>query len=581
MRRRYPALTELKVFHDIEIKDFGQACVSFYSVPHGLEFAVARSLNIHGLCRCFPSTRGNPERFPPGFRHDLNADLASEVAKKLLEEDYLSALRFSSGRPAKVTIPAAAQESTVGTPRDLDDARRRARSVGAMIRPSLLGSFPELEWLHDYQRVGVDWLVRRSSAILADDMGLGKTAQAISALRMSFNSRPMNTALIVCPRQLLANWENELKLWAPELSWTRLTPPVRWRSQAWTGLFNRVHAIITNYEQLGSLHELDAELTFSVAILDEAHRLRNSTAQVTDNLRRITRERTWAITGTPLERAPSDLWTILSIVEPRRFNIAYLPPSEESLRARARPYILRRMKRDFLPNLPPEIHEHEVIELLPEQRNTYESTLARFRTARDEDQLAILNELRALCDFDTVSGKSAKLERTLDILKAVKSNGEKAVVFSYMLRPLDVLGEYLDKERDSYVHIRGQQTVEEREHALMRFNADEGVSFLLASTRVGGEGLNLVQANHVVFLNRWWNPSANRQAKDRVSRMGQQRTVIVHSFTCRNTVEELLDEIIAEKVRLTDSIVEAIARPANESSILREITDRMCEDDRG
>ena len=575
MEKIQSELRELKVFHDIVIKEFGQACVSFRSVAHGVEVAVSCCLDIHDPNSCTLSTHGDLVRFPSVFRHDLDADLASAIATKLLKEDHLLALRFSSGRLAKVTVPASSQESIVGSPRDLDDVRRRARTLGAMIRPCLQGSFPELERLHDYQKVGVDWLVGKSSAVLADDMGLGKTIQAITALRMSFNRRPLNTALIVCPRQLLANWESELKVWAPELSWSRLTPPTRWRTRAWTVLFNRIHLIITNYEQLGAILDEGFDPSFSVVVLDEAHRLRNSAAQVTNHLRRITRDRTWALTGTPIERSPSDLWTILSIVEPRRFNVAYIPTSEESVKARARPYTLRRMKRDFLPTLPPEIQEHEIIELLPQQRKAYDRALVRFKTSPDRELLAWLNKLRTLCDFDSESGQSAKLERIIDILRAVKANGEKAVVFSYLLGPLDMIGTWLDEEQLEYAHIRGEQTIDERELALVRFNRDEAVSFLLASTRVGGEGLNLVEANHVVFVNRWWNPSANRQAKDRVSRIGQERTVVVHSFTCRDTVEEVLDDIIAEKDRMTHVIVEAMATPAGAAPLIREIAMRL------
>ena len=349
--------------------------------------------------------------------------------------------------------------------------------------------------------------------LLADDMGLGKTAQAVSALRLCFRERPLNSALVICPKQLMANWEIEIANWAPELSWSRLTPPIRWRTNAWKGLFNRVHVLITNYEQAGSLAEIGPERRFSAIILDEAHRVRNATSQVTSDLRGIDRDRTWALTGTPLERAPSDVWTILSIVEPRRFNLINMPRSEDALRARARPYVLRRMKRDFLPGLPPEIEEHEVIELLPKQKAAYDRSLERFRSAPEEALLAELNQLRALCDLDPESGQSAKLERIMDILRAVASDGEKAVVFSQQLRPLDVLGQMLGRAGIGYVHLRGEQSVYERENALTQFVRGADISFLLASTRVGGEGLNLVEANHVVFVNRWWNPSANNPGK--------------------------------------------------------------------
>ena len=476
------------------------------------------------------------------------------------------------GQMVRVLVPKTDPSSVTGSPATLADVRRRTQSLGAFIRPCLLGPLTGLDRLHEYQRDGVAWLASKHAAILADDMGLGKTAQAIASLRISFRGGPLNSALVLCPKQLMANWERELATWAPELSWSRVTVPSGWRSAAWKNLFNRVHVLITNYEQASLFQELGSEFQFSSVVLDEAHRVRNASANVTSYLRNIHAERTWALTGTPLERAPSDLWTILSIVEPRRFNVVRPPQSEETLRARLRPYILRRMKRDYLPQLPPEISEHETIELLPKQRQAYDFAVARIRSASENDLLAGLNELRALCDLDQRSGQSAKLDRTISILQDVASNNEKAVVFSHLLSPLDTLAEMLKQQGMPYVQIRGEQSVEEREKVLFQFDSDESTPFLLASTRVGGEGLNLVGANHVIFINRWWNPSANNQAKDRVSRMGQERTVVIHSFTCRNTIEEALDDILEEKTRLAENIVGSLADPMDDPSIRQELT---------
>ena len=434
---------------------------------------------------------------------------------------------------------------------------------------------PGLDLLHEYQRAGVEWLAGRSAAVLADDMGLGKTAQAITALRFTFNKQPQNTALVLCPKQLLANWEQEFTRWAPELSWVRLTPPLRWRTQAWRGLFNRAHVLITNYEQATALHELTPEQRLSTIVLDEAHRVRNATANVTSDIRGIRRDRTWALTGTPLERAPSDVWTILSIVEPRRFNLARIPQSAESMKARARPYVLRRMKKDYLVGVPPELDAHETLELLPKQRVAYELALKSFRAAPVSQLLAGLTKLRQICDLDDQSGESAKIERIVEVLRTVSSNSEKAVVFSHLLSPLAKLQNIIRQSGLTCVQLNGHQTLQEREAVLDRFQRDSTISTLLASTRVGGEGLNLVEANHVIFVNRWWNPSANHQAKDRVSRMGQLRTVVVYSFTCRDTVEEVLDEIIEDKERLATTIVESLSDPVSNVSVMQEVARRL------
>ena len=566
----------MRTFHNIQIEDYGQGCVTFRDTERGVEIDVFRCLDWHET-RIRETDVGDDEskHLSPPFRNDIDAELASAIAWRILTTDSLAVSKLQIGRAVKVIVPKLPPRSIQGSPQTLADIRQRAQSLGAMIRPCLLDANLHLDLLHEYQQIGVEWLASRSGAILADDMGLGKTAQAISALRKLFSERPLNSTLIICPKQLMANWENELMRWAPDLSWSRLTPPARRRGETWNGLFNHVHVMITNYEQVSSIEEWGANFRFSALVLDEAHRVRNATAQVTYHLRSIIRDRTWALTGTPLERAPSDVWTILSIVEPRRFNLALMPKSEESLRSRARPYVLRRMKRDFLPGLPPEIEEHETIELLPKQRASYDQAEARFRAAPDHELLAALNVLRALCDADQDTGQSSKLERIADILQTVASNDEKAVVFSHLLGPLDMLGRILDRIGIGYLQLRGEQSLQDRERAIARFEQDPTISALLASTRVGGEGLNLVKANHVVFMNRWWNPSANNQAKDRVSRMGQTRTVIVYSFTCRDTVEELLDEIIREKGRLSETIVGSLVDPVHDASVLYEVADRL------
>ena len=565
----------MQTFHSIPIDDYGQVCIAFKGIAQGVEIVASQGIEPHESSDCAVCEVDESEVLFPIFRNDIDSSLAGAVVKKILTADSLAASRFRFGRLVKVIVPVTPPRSIKGSLYTLGDARQRTQPLGMIIRPCLLASLPGIENLHEYQQVGVEWLAGRSAAVLADDMGLGKTAQAISALRRLFSRSPLNSALVVCPKQLMANWEDELAKWAPELSWSRLTAPTRWREQAWESLFNRVHLIITNYEQISSIHTFASDFQFSTVILDEAHRVRNANARVTSDLRGIARDRTWALTGTPFERAPSDVWTILSVVEPRRFNLTRMRRSEESIRARARPYVLRRMKRDLLPSLPPEIDEHETTELLPKQRDAYNRALTGFRTASDHDRLAKLNELRSLCDFDKESGQSAKLERIVDILHAVVLSGEKAVVFSHLLYPLDMLGQLLDLTSMGYIQLRGDQSILEREQAVAQFNQNVATSFLLASTRVGGEGLNLVEANHVVFVNRWWNPSANNQAKDRVSRMGQTRTVTVHSFTCRDTVEELLDEIIAEKGRLADIIIESLADPTSHPSVLNEVSVRL------
>ena len=462
----------MQVVHQTPVEGYGLACVAFKTAARGVEVVVSRPSSEHILGHCIVETQGDSKSLPTGFRRGIDPNLAGAVAQRILVADSLASSRFEDSQPTTVQIPLLPPQSSMGSPRSLGEVRRKAQSIGALVRPCLLSSLPGLDMLREYQRTGVEWLTGRSAAILADDMGLGKTAQAITALRFTFHKRPQNTALVLCPKQLMANWEKELARWAPELSWVRLTPASRWRSQAWRGLFNRVHVLITNYEQAKSLHESLPNQRFSTVVLDEAHRVRNAGASVTTGIRGIGRDRTWALTGTPLERAPSDVWTILSIVEPRRFNLANVPRSAESIKARARPYVLRRMKADYLTELPPELYAHEILELLPKQKIAYDFAAKSLRTDPDGQILAGLTKLRQICDVDIESGESAKVERIADILRTVSSTGEKAVVFSHLLSPLEVLGRALQQERLGYVTLKGEQALQERETVLDNFRED-------------------------------------------------------------------------------------------------------------
>ena len=180
-----------------------------------------------------------------------------------------------------------------------------------------------------------------------------------------------------------------------------------------------------------------------------------------------------------------------------------------------------------------------------------------------------LTILRSICNAELASGASAKIDRILEILQAVQDAGEKAVVFSYILRPLEILLNRMSQEQPPLgaVTLTGKLTTAERTRAIQRFKSDDAVVALLCSSRVGGEGLTLTEANHVLFINEWWNPSANAQARDRVVRLGQERIVHVHRFRCKDTVEEVLDRILDWKSETFANIVDALAADVNQADL--------------
>jgi conjugative relaxase-like TrwC/TraI family protein len=190
--------------------------------------------------------------------------------------------------------------------------------------------------------------------------------------------------------------------------------------------------------------------------------------------------------------------------------------------------------------------------------------------------LVLINELRTICDYDPATGVSCKADRIAEIIGNIAAAGEKAVVFSYLLKPLDLLEERLKQTGILSAQLQGSMSLAEREAEIRRFRGDSTVPALLASSRIGGEGLTLTEANHVIFVNEWWNPSANSQARDRVVRLGQRRGVRVYRFRCRDTIEETLDRILEKKTHTFTSIIDRLADTAaiqdpNVHQLLKEL----------
>lgn len=442
----------------------------------------------------------------------------------------------------------------------LEEYARMMPILEDLVRPRFL-SPPDLDRLLPFQKIGVEWLIRHSRGILADDMGLGKTAQAVSALRLLIHAGEFTCALVVCPKSLLANWETEIAKWAPELTFARVVPKGKDRAEIWSTVVGRFHVLITNYEQLRLVPTVLASSTTSLVVADEAHRIRNMSSSISKGMREVSCERIWALTGTPIERDEKDLATLLSIIEPFRFTVKDASLGMDALRAQAKPLMLRRRKADVLSDLPDVIEISESIELSARQAAKYHRVASSIHWVDDLSILRMINQLRIICDYDPESGDSTKIDRITEIIRDIRGNGEKVVVFSVLLRPLELLHEKLrcDLGDDCAVSLRGDMSVYLRDVCIRDFKTRKEVTALLASMRVGGEGLTLTEANNVIFVNQWWNPSANSQAQDRVVRIGQQRGVRVYRFTCLNTIEEQLEMILAEKKEVTFEVIDRLA----------------------
>lgn len=325
-------------------------------------------------------------------------------------------------------------------------------------------------------------------------------------------------------------------------------------------MLKRCHVAVTNYEQVREL-ETRSVPEVDLLVADEAHRIRNLTSQSTQRLRRLKRKRMWALTGTPIERDRTDFASLLSTVAPERFSASDNQYEESQLRSISRPFILRRMKDDVLAELPPVFEHTELIELTPAQSASYRRTLRKPAIGAGAI-LAAINTLRQICDIDKSTGESSKIDRIIEHVDQVRLIREKAIVFSFYLEPLYILKQRLEHHfPDTGIFlVEGAHAIKEREESIVAFKAWPGSAVLLASSRVASEGLTLTEANHVLFVNQWWNPSANDQARDRVVRIGQDKPVRVLRFVCVNTIEEALEAILKRKAVVIHELVDLLAQ---------------------
>ena len=404
-----------------------------------------------------------------------------------------------------------------------------------------------------FQVLGVDWLSSLDRAMLADDMGLGKTFQALAGISKILLEGQITRILIICPRSLVFTWYGEIRKWTPYLSATAVIPSGNAAESVWKSRTGRSQIIITSYEQLRTNSNFMIEQA-QLVVCDEAHKLRNRTSNLSQSFRNLCPQKIWLLTGTPVERDSEDFATLFSLLLPKMFTPSDHKLGIDILKSRAKPYLLRRRKSEVLKELPPMLERQEFLELSPEQSRSYRTMLSDSETST----LVKFGKLRHICDIDPATGTSTKLDRIEELLEEISNLGEKAVVFSYWRRPLTALSEILEKKIPGSTQLlTSEMNLVQRDAAINNFKSKNVT--LLASAKIASEGLTLVEANHAIFINRWWNPSSNEQARDRIRRLGQQKTTYMYSFTTIDTIEEKLDEILSRKVITNEDLVNAMS----------------------
>jgi len=445
--------------------------------------------------------------------------------------------------------------------------------------------------LRPYQKAGVRWLQLLTQlglgACLADDMGLGKTIQILSlplVLKEQKAGVP-RPSLLVVPASLLANWSAEIARFAPTLKAVVLHPSATaaetLRSEA-AALVAGADLAITSYGYLSRVPWL-AEMSWRLAILDEAQATKNPGSRQTRTVKQLRADARIALTGTPIENRLGDLWSIFDFINPgllgtaRQFSSYAKQLSEEEtpdaygpLRELVRPYVLRRMKTDrsIIADLPDKTEVKAFCGLSRKQAALYGQAVSELTERLESGAegierkglvLALLMRLKQICNHPSqwlgdngwAEDDSGKLGRLRDIAEEIAARQDKVLVFTQFREATGPIAGFLSSVfgRDGVV-LHGGTPVGKRRELIRRFQEDEDVPFFVLSVKAGGAGLNLTAASHVIHFDRWWNPAVENQATDRAFRIGQTKNVLVHKFVCRGTVEEKIDHMIESKRQL-------------------------------
>ena len=417
-----------------------------------------------------------------------------------------------------------------------------------------------------YQMEGIAFLFPRSAAILADEMGLGKTMQAITSIRMLLLSGELQNVLLVCPKPLVTNWMREFRQWAPEIPLAIIEGDSAKRTWIWTN--PQAPVKIANYELMMRDHEILHEqgLHFDLVVLDEAQRIKNRNSSTSEIIRSIPRTRSWALTGTPIENSVEDLVSIFEFLSP-----GYLRDDMhlKSLGKATRDYILRRTKDKVLTDMPPKLFRPAELELTSDQRASYKSA--------EEDGIIQLSEmaesvtihhvfelvlrLKQICNFDPVTGASAKLERLEADLEEVAASGQKAIIFSQWVETLDVLNERLAKYHPLQYH--GRIPSNKRDGVIDQFKNNPKNKVILMSYGAGAVGLNLQFCHYVFLFDRWWNPAVEDQAINRAHRLGVKQPVTVTRMMSLETIEQRIHDVLEQKRDLFNTLFAETGTPQN------------------
>lgn len=494
--------------------------------------------------------------------------------------------------------------------------RREARfqKLGAdLSMEQVLSGFKDDVVPFSYQKEGIRWMAQNWKAgyqgvLLADDMGLGKTMQVlglISGVKNAYGEKDMNSVLVVAPVSLLANWESEFIHFVKEGVFEEIVPLYGNSFRD----FKRGHdlrldfspvaknrIVLTSYETLRNYDISFGCIDWSFMVLDEAQKIKNPAALITNAVKSMKYDFAIAITGTPVENAWVDLWSIMDFVEPGRLrdlknfcntyqnqlkklqgDMAGQEALGKKLEQELQPIFLRRQKTDYLEGLPHKEVIPKPVLMPPVQREAYEKIIAVAKKGKKKDILQVIAMLRdtSLCphltsyadstfenmSVDVFFNMSARLKATFQTLVNIKARKEKVLIFVTSRKMQRILKRFLEKAFGISIQppINGELIGLKRQQIVDDFNQKEGFAILILSAEAGGVGFNITAANHVIHLSRCWNPAKEDQATDRVYRIGQEKEVHVYlpiaQYEGGDSFDVKLDQLLQYKRSLSQSVI--------------------------
>lgn len=436
------------------------------------------------------------------------------------------------------------------------------------LRPQLPGGITAE--LRDYQTEGYEWLARLAAwgagACLADDMGLGKTLQSIALLMQRAEGGP---ALVIAPTTVCQNWLDEIARFAPLLRARQFGAGDRAEEVSAQGPGD---VLVASYGLLAAEVELFAGRDWHSIVADEAQAFKNAGTQRSRAMMRLSGDFRLITTGTPVENHLGELWNLFNFINPgllggfSAFSETFVRPMENGdedaamrLRNVTQPFILRRLKRDVLKELPPRTDITVSVELNEQEHTLYEALRREAQAdleTSDEGEanmiaLARITRLRrAVCNPALVLPEanipSSKLARFGELVADLLDNGHRALVFSQFVAHLHLIRTFLERQGISYQYLDGSTRPADRTRAVNNFQGGDGELFLI-SLKAGGTGLNLTAADYVIHMDPWWNPAVEDQASDRAHRIGQLRPVTVYRLIAADTIEQKIVELHERK----------------------------------